>query len=235
MDLLYILGSGSKYNNDEIRYSLRSVEKNFKNIDRVVVVGENPGFLSDKVDYYFIKEAEGNKEWCIARKILTACESGIVKGDFLFMNDDFFFTREVDAEKYPYYCKGVLDEAPDPNYSKSLVNTKEYLKGQGKRIKHFDVHTPIIYNTEKFIGLSETWDYSKSLDFGLVVKSTYCNMLEIDSCEPYEDVKLNHLNEEEDFDRIFSTNCFSCTDDAWYLGVYEYLKLMYPNKSIYEQ
>ena len=44
MDIVYILGNGSKFNNEEIRYSLRSLEK-FVNFDRVFIVGECPKFL----------------------------------------------------------------------------------------------------------------------------------------------------------------------------------------------
>lgn len=68
MDVLYILGSGSPFNNDELRYSLRSLEKNGVNVSRVIVVGENPGFLSENVEYYHVKEFSGNKEYRIGKK-----------------------------------------------------------------------------------------------------------------------------------------------------------------------
>lgn len=235
MDLLYILSNGSKFNNDELKYSLRTVEKHFKGVDNIVIVGERPDFISDEIKYHYIKEAEGNKEYCIAKKILTACELGYVKGDFLFMNDDFFFTKEVDANDYPYYYKGCLsEEAPDPNYNQSIINTYEYLKNNNKSTLHFDVHTPIIYNTDKFIGLKEAWEKSKSHYFGMVVKSTYCNWYGIEG-EIYEDAKIHELLTASDFERIYNTNCFSCSDLGWVHGIADYLEVMYPNPSKYEK
>jgi hypothetical protein len=47
-NLLYILGSGSKWQNNEIRYSIRSAEKYVGNLGRVFIVGEFPKFLSRK-------------------------------------------------------------------------------------------------------------------------------------------------------------------------------------------
>ena len=51
MDILYCLGEGSKWNNNELRYSLRSLEKFGKNVGNIYVVGYDPGILSDKVTF----------------------------------------------------------------------------------------------------------------------------------------------------------------------------------------
>ena len=50
MDVLYILGNGSPFYNDELKYSLRTLERFGSNIDRLILVGEKPSFLNyDKV------------------------------------------------------------------------------------------------------------------------------------------------------------------------------------------
>ena len=51
MDILYCIGEGSKWNNNELRYSLRSLEKFGKNVGNIYMVGYNPGFLSDEVTF----------------------------------------------------------------------------------------------------------------------------------------------------------------------------------------
>lgn len=234
MDVLYILGKGSFDGNNELRYSLRSLERYVKGVDRVVLVGEDPRFISDKVEYYYCKEFEGNKEYRIAKKIEWACKN-VMSGDFLFMNDDFFFTKSIDPETYPYYHKGsLLSPAPNKQYMKALNDTGQYLERLGKTSFHFDVHCPIIYNSNAFLKLDPHIKASQMSQYGFVVKSLYSNILGIKG-EFYEDVKLWSLNTPKDFERINKTSCFSCSDAGWQNGVRNYLKKEYPNKSKYEQ
>jgi len=233
MDILYILGSGSLHNNEELRYSLRALEKNIPGASRVIVVGENPGFLSDKVQFHYLPEAKGNKEFCIAKKIEWACQN-VMQGDFLFMNDDFFIHKKIVPSAFPNYQKGCLSQsAPDKKYERSLHDTFNYLKSLGHTTFHFDVHTPIIYNTDKFLALSPHWEYSKTLHFGIVVKSMYGNIYKVPHL-PYKDVKLGRLKLFEDFQRIENTSCISCSDHGWRNGVADYLKHLFPNPSKYE-
>lgn len=41
MDVCYVLGIGSLYDNLELRLSLRSLEKNAKNLESIFIIGEN--------------------------------------------------------------------------------------------------------------------------------------------------------------------------------------------------
>ena len=49
MDMLYILGNGSKHDNQELRWSLRSLEKYGRNVGSIAIVGEPPEWLSPEV------------------------------------------------------------------------------------------------------------------------------------------------------------------------------------------
>ena len=46
MDILYVVGRGSTWNNNELKYSLRSIAKNGINVDRVFIVGYIPDFIN---------------------------------------------------------------------------------------------------------------------------------------------------------------------------------------------
>lgn len=231
MVALYILGNGSTCYNEELRFSLRTIEKYAKGIDRVIVAGELPELLSDKVFKIKIDEAKGCKEYRIAMKIYNAIKLGKIKGDFIFMNDDFFLTQETDFTNYPNYAKETLNETRNNSgYQISLRNTYQYLLNLGYTTYHFDVHTPIIYNAEKFVKLINHFEYSNTLEFGLVVKSLYGNIYGL---EPtiYTDCKLWSL----DLARINKTHCFSSSDAGWQNGLRSYLKSKHPSKSSYEK
>jgi hypothetical protein len=234
MTMLYIIGKGSIHQNEELKISLRSVEKYCPEIKRVIVAGEKVNFLSDKVENIIIPEAEGNKEFCISQKIAKACE--FIKGDFIFMNDDFFFTRKQDwtINYAKPELKGTSKFGVVEHYQKAVQDTGDYLKGLGFTTYHFDVHTPIVYNSKKFKALQPHFEKSKVSSNGYVVKSLYGNIYGLEPCF-YQDVKLNRLESIEDFRRARETHCISCSDASWHQGVRAYLLKMFPNKSKYEK
>ena len=88
------------------------------------------------------------------------------------------------------------------------------------------------------MSLAESWEYSKNT-IGLVVKSTYCNMLNLQGRE-YNDVKLKSLDSIDDKIKLESTHVFTINDAhwnndrAWHLGVEQYLKSEFPDKSKFE-
>lgn len=233
MDVLYVLGQGSPFHNEELRYSLRSLEKFGRNIDRLIIVGEKPKFLDyTQVVHLPFKEI-GVKDYRIASKILHACTTGTVKGDFLFCNDDFFFQKPFDCNTFPYYRKGqLLFGNAITAYQSHLELTRDYLRSQNKPTLHFDVHCPIIYNADRFIKLTQDWEHSKNT-IGLVVKSVYANSFFIKGVH-YDDVKLRELISRRDYDLINLNECFSIYDSAWKRGVESYMMREFQEKSKWE-
>lgn len=232
MNLLYIIGSGSVHYNEELRYSLRTVEAHCTDVEKITIVGERVSFLSEDVEFHKITEAEGNKEYRIAMKIYNACKAGYITGDFAFMNDDFFFTGLYDWTKN--YAKPELKSNGFNHYQKAINDTKEYLLSLGCSTYHFDVHTPIIYNAEKFIDLLPHIRKSQLTSNGMTVKSLYGNIYNLTPTW-YEDCKLSTLQTPRDWERIRQTPVISCSDGCWRNGMRAYLKKTYPNKSKYEQ
>ena len=231
--MIYILGNGSLHYNEELRFSLRTVQKFCPEITRLIVAGEQPHFLSDKVEYIPIKEAQGNKEYRIAIKVFEVCNH--IKGDFVFMNDDFFFLRPTSFKNYPNYIVGNLERVANPqHYQKALQDTHDYLKVLGHSTNHFDIHTPIIYNSEKFQSLLPHFEKSRLSTNGLVVKSLYGNIFGL---EPtlINDCKLTTLQTQSDYRKIEDAVVMSCSDGSWHNGVRSYLRNLYPNKSKYEK
>lgn len=148
MDILYIIGEGcSLCNNNELRYSLRSIEKFGKNISRVFVAGYCPDWLSDEVvklpcEQPYPKkpneEPEGKDN--LARKhanmlatLLYAVDHSDIGEEFLISMDDHIYIREIDFDNYPFYCKGgrELPVKGRSAYHKFLAMTRKVLEEQG--------------------------------------------------------------------------------------------------------
>lgn len=191
MTIAYILGDGSKYNNLELRISLRSAEK-YLNPKKVIVCGHDPGFLSDKVTYipnYPIKK-ENDAAFGIKENLLALCKSDLVPDEFTLLNDDYFFLAPM--TDFPYYHKGELRAAMERIGSGvfygHLLATAVVLENKKLGTKHFDCHWPIVYNKKKLLKIIEEQNWNVPL--GPTIRSMYCNTLGIDG-QYIDDVKIN--------------------------------------------
>ena len=215
MDVLYYIGGGSMRHNIELRFSLRSIEKFGKNIDRVFVVGNKPDFLTN-VEYFWVEDKE---DWWKNAfiKTKTAIEKGISK-DFLLMNDDFFMLADFDAETYPYYHKGEMPN--DGNeYQKVIANTKKVLQGIGATTNHYGVHCPIKINGEKYLTLEKY--FNEPVSARCLYGNLFCKGRKV------SDTKGNEL-------KTNATKCWS--SKSWLTDeTIKKLREMFPNPSKYER
>ena len=145
MDILYVLGNGSKWDNNELRYSLRSIEKFGKNVGNVYVVGTDPGFLSDNVNLVRLEDCYCAKHKNILNNICEAVEYTNIGDEFLLSSDDHFYVKETDFNNYPIYCKGKLPETykqkcKNKGYYKSLIDTKRILLNHNYPVYNFSWH-----------------------------------------------------------------------------------------------
>lgn len=184
VDLVYVLGKGSRWQDNEIRFSLRSVSKNLKNVDNIFIVGEIPDFVKNciHVPCADIFDPAINADGNMAHKLLTICRRKDLSDDFLFMNDDFIINQPIAANKIPWLHKGDMAGQP-PSYWTSqfyrhrLKRTFDELNARGMATLQYDYHAPMLMNKHSFISVMEKFDYSR--DIGYTFRSLYGNSLEL--------------------------------------------------------
>lgn len=188
MDVVYILGDGSTWDDNELRFSLRSISDRLQNFRNVYVIGRRPKWLTNVIhvqesDPYTCKEAN------IARKVMRACQVKDISENFLFANDDHFLLRDCDVN-VPFWRGGNLRdiEAPINNYQRAVKNTFRELTRRGLNVYNFDVHVPVVINKKIFPTVVNDFDWS--VKNGYVLKSIYCNTMRIEG-ERLKDLKLN--------------------------------------------
>ena len=159
MDVLYYIGCGSHHNNDELRYSLRSLHQHCQDVDRVFVVGNKPAFLRN-VQYLWV---EDKFEWWrnAFEKTKAAINAGI-SDEFLLMNDDFFMTSDFKAAKYPFYHRGEMPSVAQNKYQEVIVQTKKILQGLNASLFHYGVHCPIRIEAKKYLELEKYFTHPVS-------------------------------------------------------------------------
>lgn len=240
IDVVYVLGKGTAWSNNEIRFSLRSVEKNLKGVRKIWVIGEKPDFLKNVNHIPYPDELVNNADGNIIRKVLRACQEEKLTDDFLFINDDHLIMKQVTASEIPPYQKGDLAVLPKEFFEVNfwrlrLYRTRNILQLRGFSALHFDCHCPIVFNKKRFPEVISLFDYAKNT--GYTMKSLYGNVVHPDAplmtgekkilFRPYtmEDIKKRTA------DCIFA----SFNDDGLTPALKEWLYDSFPKPSKYEK
>lgn len=196
IDIVYVLGSGSQWGNNEIMYSICSVKKHLKgSVGNVYVIGKYP-HVKTPIPIIHVGYEDGHKckERNIFSKILAASDISDISDTFLFMNDDHYLLSDFDIASFPYFKRKCLNSAKASSFQYNIVirNTESVLKLNGKKTEYFDVHTPILYEKEKIRELSKLYNWE--LKHTYVIKSLYCNSFDIEGTEIEQDVKFNNTS-----------------------------------------
>ena len=146
MDIVYICRKGD---NEELRYSLRSVVKNLPE-SRVWVVGYKPKWYTG--DFVSVPDTS-SKFNNIHNLIMHIAFDDRISDDFIMMNDDFFVVRPLDT--VPVYHGGPLKDkinkyyelAPNSPYNRMLSRTYNNLVNNGiQEPLDYDIHIPLPFN-----------------------------------------------------------------------------------------
>ena len=235
IDVLYIKGAQSRNYDQELRYSLRSLEACVKDVGRVFITGECPNFIKKTAVIYTPEHDIGcppvNHWWKVSQTI----KKTDISDDFVLMYDDIFFTKDTKLENYPFYYRGMLtdSQAGSTIYRKSISNAKKWLTEHNYPYLDYELHVPCVYNKRNFLKLDPIFEPIKRENPAMVVRSIYANMFVKD--QPYrKDIKIRMSNECVDF-ILNGADCFSVSDWVFECNTYAWLSAHYTKKSRWEK
>jgi hypothetical protein len=228
MDFVYICRSGD---NEELRYSIRSVLYSFPDAS-IWVVGGKPDWYSGK----HIDVVQNHNKYTNAINNLTAvCNSNEISDSFILMNDDFFIVKKINS--VDVFNGGLLSEKIDKYikltassmYIKKLILTNERLKESGiNDALDYELHVPMIMEKNK---LKEVIIKYPSC----LWRSMYGNLFSVGGTK-IDDVKVyvnkKHLSRSKE---ISAESIFVSTEDLSFNLVFEtLLKDIFKTKTTYE-
>lgn len=131
--------------NEELRYSLRSVEKFYPESEVWVIGGKPSWYQGNFIKIKETRDAFKNVKSALAETI----NNPMIPNEFIVMNDDFFFVRYV--ENIKTYVSGRLKDRVDINMvygiKSSYVMRLAQLYRHCKRFRNppldFDLHVPM--------------------------------------------------------------------------------------------
>ena len=242
MDILYVVGNtGSKWNNNELRYSLRSIDRYGKNIGRVFIATEKlPSFINpEAVVHFAIRDLGQIKHINIMNKVESVMRYSDIADDFLLSSDDHFYIKPTDFDNYPLYHKGEIQERQSTEeYWKSMRDTKEFLVNHGLTTYSTNPHCNTHFNRPLYMANIKLMDDGKKLMYGAEVNSLMGNLMIAQGVEPVllDDIKIKKFKSRQELlEKIGDAHCFSIYDAALNCGIKEYLRELFPNKSRWEK
>lgn len=149
-------------NNEELRYSLRSVEENWTYKD-VWFYGGCPNNIEP--DYYVKINQNAPTKWENVRNMMVeVCKNDNITEDFWLFNDDFFILCPVSKDFKPRYdgtlttkIQEIRDRrgGEDSEWSANLVNLQKLLKENKKSEYCYAIHEPMLINRKKMLKVLE--------------------------------------------------------------------------------
>jgi hypothetical protein len=229
MDFVYICRSGE---NEELRYSIRSVVNWFPEA-RIWVVGGKP-------DWYlgnYIEVAQDRHKYANAfNNIIAICDSKEISKSFVLMNDDFFILNKFDLNDI--FNGGLLSNkikrsrevTNNSRYLRKLTETRDTLKSNNLHdILDYELHVPMVFEKNKLDTIVKKYPE-------LLWRSMYGNLYnlggkEIKDVKVYNDPKLSDKSMIVNKDSIFVS-----TQDESFKIIYEsFLKEMFLHPSKLEK
>lgn len=188
MDVVYLVREGE--DNEELRYSLRTVDVNFPHA-AIWLVGYKPSWVTN------CEFIEGNKFTDYRRNIYDnislAAEHPGVSEDFVLFNDDFFVTApvtELDAYYNGTIAQHIKTLGPQQKwYHESLSLTQKFLEGEGVADPlTFELHIPMPINKFQLDTALKRFEKTSTSTTCPQVRSLYANLSSV-SRSYHSDVK----------------------------------------------
>lgn len=226
-DIVYILKAGAK--SEELRYSLRSVCKNFE-YNKIWFYCGCPDDLKPDVHVPFKQEGK-NKLQMVRSTYKAIAENEEITENFWLFNDDFFILKPYN--QYVPKVNGTLDHLAyciktraeqNSYYTNALTYTANILRRLNYDTLSYACHVPMLMNKQKVLEVLEEFPADTTF------RSVYGNYVKAGG-ELIDDVKIVDLKAIPDE----SWSLLSTREDSFYSGaVGTYVKLMFPEPCKYE-
>lgn len=199
MDILYVIKS--EILNEDLRWSLRSVEKYVSGFDRIFIAGFKPPFSIGMTHVPVVQL--GTKYQNVLGNITQAVKTTDISEDFVLMNDDFIAIKPIDLTKDKLnYIAGDLDEKCEEvaqlrqsPWRRGFPVARDLLRKicKHKKLYNYAVHTPYIINKKKFLEMLEIPEVKAVLDTNrtFLLRVVYGNLYRHSRVKQIKDVKLH--------------------------------------------
>ncbi len=235
IDVVLPLGSGSPFDNAELRFALRSAEKFVQNLGTVWIVSDcAPDWLQNVRILPVPDRHKHNKDANLFDKLIFASKMPEVSEMFIFLSDDQVFLQPFNAELAPtvFNPRGWLAFAgSDLKWHRRMLATFSYLARRGIRLMYnFDAHVPVVYRKKDF-HLLRGIDYAARP--GFCINTLLCGLMGRHGQIPQALVKAHAESDHAVPD--FTGKRFAGYNNGGFPVMQPHLQALFPEKSKFER
>ena len=228
MDFVYICKPGD---NEELRYSIRSVLYSFPDA-KIWVVGGKPSWYSGN---YVYVDQNHHKYANAINNLHAICDSNEISEEFVLMNDDFFIIKKI--YRIDQFYNGLLSTKIDKYtkitgssmYIKKLMLTRTRLIDYGiSNPLDYELHVPMVMEKEKLKRIILKYP-------SCLWRSMYGNIYSVGGSQ-MDDVKIytNKKHSARSNEITEHSTFLSTEDQAFGLAFDKVLSKMFINPTVYE-
>lgn len=154
---------------EEMKYSLRSLEKNLIDVDfRVWIVGDRPDWLSNEARFINVPCSGKTTRIDQAMKRIAVDNHPEINEVYFWMNDDIYFINPV---THADLCipkilndlsKSIGRYDPQTTWGADMHNTLKRLKAENLSTLNYAIHLPYMYEKAKSKELFRLFDLEKN-------------------------------------------------------------------------
>lgn len=243
-DILYVVKNSR--NNEELKYSLRSLQRFGDGYWRIyIVIDKCPSWIDTQKVTVLERPITYYKERDIMDSIVYACQNTDISQDFIFYNDDFYLNAPINFQNYPVYTRSYdlhhyvwADTRVHlrwRRYTRIIERTYHALYNRGLPILTYDLHVPMVFNRTLFPEVMQSYDWEDPMRLGFTFRSIYGNTLGLPAV-PISDVKLDKVVSYNGLVRWLEKQRFFSSGDnsESRRQIFDYLGRKFPDPSIWE-
>jgi hypothetical protein len=223
---------------DELKYSIRSIEMNYKGDYDITIMGMIPEWSNE--DLRVCSGQNGNYKQETKRKLYYTFNLFSIYEDIVWMNDDIYLLKKTTKDTFRQQLYVQLIEPEDIKlngnlWKNQLKNIISFLKNNGYTYYNFECHTPSLFNLNKMMQVFQFLDKSLYNDLWGINTAYYNYHGHTDNLIQVSNARIGFYKE-----KVIPANI----DDYQYLNhndrgltpeLKQYIKDKFPKKSRFER
>lgn len=216
-------------NDDEIRWSVRSIEKNFQGQSSITIIGDKPPWYSG---HYIPQRRVGlhntNRAFRdMLSKIWTMATHPEIKGEFVWMMDDIYIIKPTTIEQLEVPRAVRWHQSDSNSWQRRKKNTMRALAESGRTVHDFATHLPHVVDKEKLKHLYDEFNLqTNTMLWEVLYGNTFRGHPELPF--PFFRRIQRKMNLEDLKATTEHAHVFNHTESAWCPGVRLFLAEMFP-------
>ena len=224
--ILIPLGQGSRHGNKELKYLLRSIERNAQGWSKIYLMTVHaPDWIlpNDKLEIVPLQDPPVGKDAVLIWKTIMCLKRKHITGDFVWCADDNVFMQPVYLPTLPaihnHRPNSLFFKEPQTIWRKRVRHTLEWAESKGAKLEHnHECHAPQRFNADLILQNEndQEWMYDETgltiTTYFRVITNTYADSEDQQKWKQTFEIPMSEIREMSDAD--FASKPFVGYSDA---------------------